>query len=210
MGRMFCLYTDTMLIASMALLAITFLVIIGTFLWRRNPPGKKPTGQEFGTQAVTDIAKKFARREQYICLSPVDLVYKEKPSHFDAVIIGNFGLLGVTSLGYNGQIYGATGEDKWLQVAPDGTRSHFANPQKQASADMRALRDVLNRAQLRNVSVEVVYVFSHPKTQLALPRKSDSYTLTSFKKLLRRDKYQEDAKLDIHKAETAIRAANAH
>ena len=172
----------------------------------RNPrPGKgKAHGRNFKREAVVSAARNFARGNKFAIISPAHLKRGDALANLDAIIVGYFGVLGVISLGYGGTIYGKPDEENWVQHAEDGSRHKFPNPINEASACVRVIRDALFSAKLRKIPVEVVYVFSHPKTALAMPRSVQPMRTKDFKKLLKKDKYLDDCGLDMEKVEKAL------
>ncbi|MDL2324135.1 NERD domain-containing protein [Ruminococcaceae bacterium OttesenSCG-928-A16] len=187
---------------------IILVGMLGLLLWyiyrRRNPKQGAPKSSTDNIGAAVSAARWFAQTNGYRIIAPYTLTRGEKTTTLDALVIGYFGVLGVKALGYNGEVYGDADEEEWLQVGAKETRTYFANPIRQAAADVRLLRDALFAHKLKQVPVEVVCVFTSPRAQLALPRSTGHYTLKEFKALLRKDKYQQDNGFDVEKVEKAL------
>lgn len=187
------------------------LLIIGGFsfyLYRRsNPSPKKPLGKNNKASSAISILRKFARTNDFRFISPAVFYRNGVESNLDAIAIGYFGVIGVKALGYNGEIYGTTTDKEWLQVNEGGKRNPFPNPIIESSADVRAIREVLINAKLKQVPVEVVCVFTEPTAQLAIPRSTGHYTLKEFKSLLRSEKYYEEKINNLDDIEKAINQA---
>lgn len=198
-----------------AFLVVTILSLLGFggimyFLYRRSQGqgGKsKVRGRSFDNGKTIGAMRSFARKNSFRFVSPAVLQCGDAKMELDAIVIGYFGVLGVISLGYSGEIYGEAGDDNWLQVAEDGSRNSFPNPITQSSAAVRVIRDALFKEKMKRVPVEVVYVFSNEKAQLALPRSIGPMDLKAFKKLLAKEKYLDDCGLDMDKVEEAVRKA---
>lgn len=186
-------------------LTIGLLVFLLWFIYRqRRPKTSAPTGKEYNVRAAVNAAKRFADSSGYQCIAPYSTTRDGKTATLDAVVVGYFGVLGVKALGYNGEVYGGADEERWLRVSDKGDRTYFANPMREAAADVRVLRDALFAEKLKQVPVEVVCVFTAKNAQLALPRTTGHFTLKEFKALLRKEKYQEDKGTDIEKAKAAL------
>lgn len=197
----------TVLMIVYMLLGVALIVggylLIRLIARRRNAPQDK----EAGADTAVAAARRFARSNGFVCLAPAKLTGKGRAARLDAVVIGYFGVLGVKAYGFNGEIYGAPGEEEWLQVSPGGERRKFANPVNEANADVRVLRDVLFTARLKNVPVEVLCVFTDPKAQMAVSRGAGVFTLKAFKAQLEKDKYLEDKGFEPDKVRAALEAA---
>lgn len=184
------------------------LGIVAFFYYRKNNPKKgKQRGRDNQAGRAVSALRSFARSNDSHIIAPAHLVKGERKANLDAVVVGYFGVLGVKALGYNGEIYGSSGDASWLQVSDDGTRTQFPNPILEASGDVRVLRDALFGSKLKQIPVEVVCVFTAKDAQLALPRNTGHLTMKDFKALLRKDKYREDAGHNLDAVEKALRAA---
>ena len=190
-------------------IAVVVVVAGGYFLYQYLKKRKSPAaGRDKGAGKAVSVMHAFARANGFRFFGPGTYQSaKGGTGRLDAVVAGYFGILGVKALGYNGEIYGAAGEEEWLQVAPDGARQKFANPVSEASADMRVLRDVLFAAKMRQVPVEIVCVFTSKKAQLALPKNTGHYTMKEFKSLLQKDKYLADKGIDLDKLAGVLQTA---
>lgn len=146
----------------------------------------------------------YARLHQYTVLAPAQIAKNGKCADLDCILIGWFGLLCVKCIGLGGQIYGDLNEEMWVQVNGE-RRVSFVNPMREAEADTRLVRDTLISAGLRNVSVETVCVFTHPKAELALPRNTGHYTVKTFRALLQKSKYEQDKGVDVSAAAEAVK-----
>lgn len=202
------------------LLIVTVVVVGGVFAllmymnYKKNNPDKKlgknkTAPRQQGASRATGPLANFARANQFRLIAPAHFVRGSAKAKLDGLVVGYFGVLGVIALGYNGEIYGTPEDETWVQVGPDGVRNTFKNPVDEASEAVRAVRDALFEAKMKKIPVEVVYVFTDPSVQLALPRSLAPLRVKDFKDLLRRDKYMEDCGLDMDKVEAALKAAAA-
>ncbi len=126
-----------------------------------------------------------------------------KFADFDFVLVGSFGVLCVNCLGYGGEIYANTNEDKWLQVLKQ-ERTYFENPLKQAQNATRVVRDCLFEDKMKNVSVTSAVVFTNKNVSLAVGRNPDCLTPASFKALINKDMYITDKNVDKQRVISAI------
>ena len=171
-----------------------------------NPSAKYNRGRDYKTDKAVSAARSFARSNGFRFLGPVTLSSGGHTAHIDAMIIGYFGILGVKAYGYNQTIYGAADDKEWLQVGYQRKRHTFPNPVLEASADVRVVRDALLKAKLKQVPLEVVCVFTHPKVQMTVPKNVGQLTFPEYKAVLEKSKYLEDKGLEPEKIEAAIRA----
>ena len=198
---------ETWVIVVWSLVSITILGVFGFILYRRsNPAVKKPLGRENRSQRAVSVMRNFARSNSYHIIAPAEFQHGKVVARLDALVIGYFGILAVKSLGYNGEIYGSASDKEWVQINEGGMRNPFPNPITESAADVRAIREALLSAKLRQIPVEVVCVFTEPTAQLALPRSTGHYTLADLKSLVQKEKYQEDKGFDLEAIEKALKA----
>ncbi len=194
---------NTILVLAFLGIAAVAVAIYILYRYMQNRK-KRAAGREYGIESAVGAARRFATSNGFRFLPGATYGAKGRTAALDAVVVGYFGVLGVRAMGYNGEIYGAAGDDGWLQVAQDGTRTQFANPITGAAADVRVLRDVLIGHGLRQVPVEVVSVFTNSSAQLAIPKGTGHLTLKDFKALLGKEKYLADTGLDLEKVFMAL------
>lgn len=198
--------TILLIIVTLALLVFLYFA---TFRKQILKFTKKGDLSEKGKSAKPLAAtQRMAHNLNYQVVAPAHLAKDGKYADLDFILVGYFGVLGVKCLGQYGEVYGSAGDVMWLQVNGD-KRVSFANPLKEAEADARVIRSALFAAKLKNVPVDTVCVFTNPNAELALPRNTGHYTVKEFKKLLGKDKFQQDKRVDIEATVTAIRAALA-
>lgn len=172
----------------------------------QQPKLDAPQGRQEDSAKVMRVLKSFASRNGYELIQPGKIAYQTKVSDFDALVVGSFGVLAVRSMGYYGQVYGNTKEEKWAQTTAKG-RVEFANPINQAEADARLVREVLFENKIKSVPVEAVCVFPNKATELMVPRSTPVYRLKEFSAHLLKDHYTENKKVDIDAVAKALRAA---
>lgn len=153
------------------------------------------------------LAKKFARNNDYHFISPFNITRKEKTAEIDAIVVGDFGILAVKTLHYEGTVYGNANEEQWLCVNKKGEKEYFKNPITQASIDVRVIRDALFAKNLKQIPLEVVCVFTAKKPDIAVPASVGYYKLKDFKVLLGKEKYQKEMNLKIDKILEALQEA---
>lgn len=195
------------IILTVIVIAIIFFVIAFSFKgdeMRALFSGKqKDMPQEKAASKPMLAAKNFAAMQQYKIVAPIHIAMNGKFADDDFAIVGAFGVLCVRCIGLGGEIYAGDGD--WLQVMNE-QRKEFKNPIEACAADTRAVREALFASKLKSIPVETVCVFTNPKAQLAVPRNAGHYTIKTFKKLLAKEKYLADKKVDIEKVAEAIKA----
>lgn len=199
-------YVVSLVIAG--ILGAVVIALLVRYLYRRgHPKVDKTAGRDAHTQQAVRAVRSFARSNSFKFIGPATYERGGRVTRLDAVVVGYFGVLGIQALGYNGEIYGTADEARWLQVAADGTRTHFPNPVDETAEAVRVLRDALMEGKQRKVPVEVLCVFCGSKVQLALPRAVEYYTIKTLKKQLRKEKYLDDTGLELEQVEQALRNA---
>lgn len=201
---------ETLITILATIFGVLVFVLLMVVVYRRANPKKgkgKSRGRDFNREKVVRAARRFASQNSFRFIAPARMAKNGAVADLDAIVVGYFGVLGVISLGYSGEIYGDPNEDTWLQVAPDGTRTRFENPVDEAAAAVRVVRDALFGQKMKKVPVEVVYVFATPDAQLAVPRSMAPMRLKQYKDLLKKDKYLEDCGLDLDAVEAALKDA---
>lgn len=205
--------SDTLLLVLISIFGLAAFIVLMVFIFRRNNDGaaknQKSKGRDFAREKAVSAARSFASSNSFRFIAPARLSRSGGTANIDAIVVGYFGVLGVISLGYGGQVYGDAGEDTWLQVGGDGSRTRFESPASEAAAAVRAIRDALFAGKMKKVPVEVVCVFVNPDVQLAVPRSMAPMRLKAFKTSLKDDRFLQDKGLSLDDVEATLRAALA-
>ena len=165
-----------------------------------------PVGRTHEPGRVIRRLKGFAGDNGYEVIVPGRICQGAGVTDFDAIVVGSFGVLAVTSLGYPGKVYGNEKEKLWTQTTNRG-RVAFENPLTVQAAQARMLREVLFANKLRSVPVETMCVFPNSGTELLVPRSTPILRMKEFSAMLRKDHFTDDKKVDIDAVAKALRAA---
>ena len=177
------------------LVGVALIITVVIFFMEREkklPRGRK---KENANAAVT-VLKRFAANNSCKVLGPVTLTKGDRTARLDAVLVGWFGVLGIKSYGYNGQVYGNAGEDEWVWVSAD-KREKFENPIGECTLAARLMREALMNAGVRNPESEAVYVFTDSKLEMCIPRALNPMNLSDLRSYLRKDKFLKDRGYDL-------------
>lgn len=196
----------TFLIGSIVIIALITIGVIFYFHRKDHPKKDRQTEKNAYLKNSLRVLKKFGLDYNYEVTSPAPITVKDKHADLDAVVIGYFGVIGIISLGYNGEIYGSRNEQNWLQVAPDESRHYFKNPITQSDEYVRILRQTLFNEGIKQVPVEVFVVFSAPKVNIALAKDVNYYTPKTLGKQLAKEKYGQDKKFNLESVKKAVHA----
>ncbi len=177
-------------------LAVTVMIYFAERGDKKKPPRKAHANVNTG--AAAKVLKSYAARNDCRVLGPLTLTKGERTVTLDCVLVGWFGVLGVKSLGYNGQVYGNPKDAQWLWSST-GKRENFPNPINDCALAARLMREALMQAGVRNPDSEAVYVFTDSKVELFIPRDAGAMKLADLRSLLRKDKYHTDKGHDLDK-----------
>lgn len=183
-------------IIPLVLIAVLITVFIVTQDDDKKKKGPRHARTDKNVGAAAGALKAWAVRSRCRVLGPVTLSKNGRTAHLDAVLVGWFGVLGLKSFGYNGQVYGNAGDAQWLWVSA-GKRENFANPIDECALAARLMREALMGAGVRSPLCEATYVFTDPKVELCIPRSVGAMKLREFKSYLRKDKFAEDKGYDL-------------
>ena len=176
-------------------LGIAVLITMVIFMLeheKKLPRGRKKEN----VNAAVAVLKRFAANNSCKVLGPVTLTKGDRTARLDAVLVGWFGVLGIKSYGYNGQVYGNAGEDEWVWVSAD-KREKFANPIEECTLAARLMREALMNAGVRAPESEAVYVFTDTRLEMCIPRNLNPMNLSDLRSYLRKDKFQKDRGYDL-------------
>lgn len=178
---------------------ILFAIIAGAVLYaEKEKTGPRRAKTNKNTGAAVRVLKTYAAANDCRVLGPVTLQHKGVTVQMDALLVGWFGVLCVRALGYNGQVYGSPRQAQWLWAAAD-RRENFASPLEEGAAAVRAVREALMRAGVRNPFCEAVCVFTDPKVELAVPPDSGVLKLAGLRGYLRQEKFHADRGYEVDK-----------
>ncbi len=175
-----------------SIILMIVIVLLGFLLYyfvqsRKNPSARQNQAREYAGQKAASVLRRFSKSNGYRFLSNLSL---ENGTTLNGLCVGEFGLLGIKTYGYNGNIYGNVNDKKWLRVGHSNSREYFPNPLLEANQDIQALRKRLQNTKARNTPIEIVVVFTNPKVELATEKNSNVLQMKGLSRLLSQDKYQ--------------------
>ncbi len=185
-------------------LALTVALAVMIFFAEREKKQPRRARTNVGADSAAKILRSFASRNSCRVLGPVTLAKGEQTAKLDAVLVGWFGVLGVKSFGYNGQVFGNPRDEQWLWSCAD-RRENFANPAAECALAARLMREALMNAGVRSPQVEAVYVFTDPQVELAIPRDTPAMKPADLRALLRKDSYTTDRGYDLEQLCSVLR-----
>lgn len=132
-------------------LFIGFIVISIILAYLNSPSVKGRRGElHVGNQLVT-------LPNEYIVLNDVVLPTRRGTTQIDHIVVSPYGIFGIETKNYRGEIYGDDTREKWTQMIITDvtyrkswktytyvTKSHFYNPVKQSLGHIYSLKDCLN------------------------------------------------------------------
>ena len=199
--------TPTVIILVISTAAVLFFAVYFFVKMEKTPNSTRDRGRSDGTGKAINLMQRFALSNRYKFIKSVDLPGTDKPIHIDALVIGEFGILGVNAYGYDQQIFGDAKDKQWLRVGRQNSRTHFDNPIDEANRSVQALRKVVQKTKHKNVSIEVVCVFTSGKAQIGVKKGTGHLTMPELRNKIAKEKYQQENGVDIEQVEETIRAA---
>lgn len=171
--------------------------------------GKRIKEEPDAAKKLLPDAQRFANANGYKMLADVTVTHKGDTGHFDAVIIGTFGILGLNACGLGGEIYGSAKEEEWLQIF-EGERFHFPNLIDANIKNMGVLRSALAERGIRVKEAASLTVFTQKgkKVELNLANNLPFATVDGLRTALDVAKFKADNQTDIDAVYTAIEALN--
>lgn len=171
--------------------------------------GKRVKDEPDAAKKILPDVQRFASANGYKMVTNVTVAHKGDTGHFDAVVVGTFGMLGVNACGLGGEIYGSAKEEEWLQVF-EGERSHFPNPVDANVKNMGILRSALAERGVKVKEAASLTVFTQKgkKIELNLANTLPFATVDSLRADLDVAKFKADNQTDIDAVCTAIEELN--
>ena len=192
----------------LTILAFLFLYFMGgdSIVFFR---GKRVKDEPDAAKKILPDVQRFAGANGYKILTDVTVTHKGDTGHFDAVVVGAFGILGINACGLGGEIYGSSKEEEWLQVF-EGERSHFPNPIDMNVKNMGILRSALAErgTRVKDASSLIVFTQKGKKIELNLSNTLPFATVDSLRAALDVAKFKADNQTDIDAVYAAIDELN--
>lgn len=176
------------------LLFVVAIVAMVLYVGRDNVPFLKRKIKEVdegAAEKVMPALQRFAAKQGGLLLRDLNLYYKGAPAHFDAVVTGPFGVLGVNALGRGGELYGQPGDENWAQII-DGKKTAFANPLRAAAKSAQILRQALAEQRARVSVVDTLLVLTDKTAAVNIPASAGYVPLADLGRALDAPKYRKD------------------
>lgn len=164
---------------------------------------KKVKDDPTAGEKVLAPVQRFARVRGYKVLNDLTLYYKGEGAHYDAVLVGYFGIAFVTAVGLGGEIYGSGDEDTWLQVF-EGERSRFESPLITSSQQVKVMRAVLSDEGIKVPLIDPLVVFTQKSAVVNVPRNVLHMRLAQLGASLDKAKYITDNGIEMEKVVEAL------
>lgn len=159
------------------------------------------TKGNYGKQTVKSILKRFAFPRKYKVLENVSMELDGKTQTIDFVMVGEFGLLFVSTLQGKGDFYGDFTEEYWSFVDNE-KKVRFLNPVKEMDKKLDMFRRLMAKKKVYNLKIEsaVVIVGSKADAPMYLShvgKENIVMTVNQFKKLLEKEKFEQNNNIDV-------------
>lgn len=178
-----------------AAILLVILVLVANSLLRQHK--LKKLGIE-GEKKVARVLRKFAGIRSFKVLNDVYLPLYDKTTQVDHILVGFFGLLVIETKNLAGEVYGDPKKKEWLHIV--GKERHkLYNPLMQNQAHIDCIRHILGKANIYNVQIESLVVFTRNKTELYLPKGLPIIKIKQLRKFLKQERFAKDNNLDVEK-----------
>ncbi|MEG1895034.1 MAG: NERD domain-containing protein [Oscillospiraceae bacterium] len=164
---------------------------------------KVKASDDKGEDNLLKVLKRFASVKNFDVLPKTTLKIEDTQFTFDAILVGFFGTIGISSVNLSGEIYGETNSDQWAQVL-EGKRAEFANPLKEMNGSVRFFKEIYKEEKVKCGSVDSLVVFTSKKAQLYAGKKSPAISIDKLYSKLDVEKYLTDNGGDMEAMKAAI------
>ncbi|MEG0021057.1 MAG: NERD domain-containing protein [Oscillospiraceae bacterium] len=164
---------------------------------------KVKASDDKGEDNLLKVLKRFASVKNFDVLPKTTLKIEDTQFTFDAILVGFFGTIGISSVNLSGEIYGETNSDQWAQVL-EGKRAEFANPLKEMNGSVRFFKEIYKEEKVKCGSVDSLVVFTSKKVQLYAGKKSPAISIDKLYSKLDVEKYLTDNGGDMEAMKAAI------
>lgn len=187
-----------------AILGIMILLGIYYTLKKYRQYTKWRTGRK-GEKKVAAMLHSVSKNpsNQFHVLHNVYLPLYEKTTQIDHIVIGKFGVIVVETKHMGGNVYGSLEQKNWAKVTGRGSMT-FYNPMMQNKTHIDCLLHILRKANLYNVRVDSLVVFSHKHVSLHIPKGMPVITISLLKKYLKKWRYKKDNGVDVQRVAQVI------
>lgn len=150
-----------------------------------------------GHKKVTSTLKKYAMLRSFKVLTDYTCNYKDKVIKIDNILVGFFGIIVVTDIDVEGEVYIENGRNvEWLNIS-NNQKSKIGNPLTDSTEQINAIRTMLRDAKIPNSNVENLIVFTCKTIEIYKPPKTPIINITSLSKYLHQSKYDIDNEYDV-------------
>ena len=183
-------------------LALAFMFLNGdpnTAIFRK----KLASNDKNANARLVKILKRFCSIKGFTLLEKTSITFQDTTFDFDAILLGFFGTIAIKAVDLQGEIYGETNTEKWVQVI-ENKRNEIDNPIKTLNGSVRFFKELYKAEKVKCGQADSLVVFGGKKTALYLGKNSPAVALDALYSKLSTSKYLSDNGAEVEQMKTAL------
>lgn len=150
--------------------------------------------------------RRAATMKNFEVMENVTLEFGGSRYSFDALLLSDWGTVGIRACYAKGDIYGGVNDVNWLCV-PKTTisqKEYFENPVREISGSTKFFKELYKAEKTKCGSADSFVVFPYAKTNLYLGKNTPAYTLENMQNVLSEHKYSLNNGADVQAMKAAL------
>ena len=154
---------------------------------------------------IKPTLSRFCGLRKYRLLEDVRFTLDGKPVVVPFVVVGIFGILVVTAIEDNGNIYGNVDDKHWVCDDEKEKRWYIPNWVKTNEAIVDQIRRGLNKRKIYKTQIDAITVFPYRKRDLSVATTLPVIRTSKFSSYLGHDRFNKENHIDIENMSEIIR-----
>ena len=188
------------LLPGILIVVILLIVLIPVFLHFHRIKKRK-----LAKCKIRPVLSRFCGLRRYRILEDVRFMVHGKPVVVPYVVVGIFGILIITTIEDNGNIYGNLDDKHWVCDDEKEKRWYIPNWVKTNEAVVEILRRGLSKREIYRTQIDAITVFPYRKRDLSVSTSLAVIRTSKFSSYLNRDRFNKENKVDIEKMADVVK-----
>lgn len=188
------------LLLAILVVALIIYIPIAIKKWKTKKSGS------LGEKLVANFLNRFAKTRGYKVINDIYLPLYDKTTQVDHILITYYGLFVIETKNYKGSVYVDPSQKEWTHIVGNDKNDMY-NPILQNKTHIDCIRHIISKANIYNVKIENIVVFTDKKCELFVPKGLPIVKLNKLKKYLKQHQFAEDNDVDVNKLYNAIISA---